>query len=514
MLSAINGDLRDQALVFHAMMDTWPRLQKCVEEVAEGVSKAPFEVVPFTMRGEEATPEAIELAEFVEDTIAALRPDPIHNEQALPGFMASCVHGYFAGHAVGEIYYHANGMPRALGYLDARYYAYPRMRDELDRLMVNPTGHYNGQLEDFDAYPGKFLVGIKRGHMGHASVAAPMRSLVTWWLAAHYGLKWLMQFSQNFGAPIRWATYPDGDDCAQELVSAMLAEMGMLGWGAFPTGTQLEIKESTKGAGDLPQEAMIERADRQAEIMILGQSLTSDVGDSGSRALGDVHNKVRQEKIDGVACWVAQMLTHQFVPAILEMAGMEAPAELPEIKVVWPDAEESDKEKAERDQILVGGMGVEVGKEWFYERHGIPMPEPGEEVLETRLPPAHGEEPGAEDDDKPGKEKPVAAKREAQAKGLVMDRPAVDVLTDNVLESVSGTAAVFLSGIRPVFRDLVAKAFDGSLSDEDFVKVLETTAVQLPEYYDQLNVEALQDALEQAIGTGILAGAGERIVTK
>ena len=59
--------------------------------------------------------------------------------------------------------------------------------------------------------------------------------------------------------------------------------------------------KNSKRCRNLPQKLLIEMADRQADIAILGQSLTTDVADSGSRALGDVHKGVRQDVIEAVA---------------------------------------------------------------------------------------------------------------------------------------------------------------------------------------------------------------------
>lgn len=517
--SAIDGDLRNQSLVFIAMLDTWPRLRKAISEVAKAVARAPFEVQPWCGRNEEPTPEAIAQAEFVEDAIFSLRPDPACRQYDLEGIIETMVFGYYTGHSVSEILYHRPTHPElreihSFAPVSAEHYGYPRSSDEADRLMLNVSGHYNGQLSDFSDYPNQFLVGVNRAHMGHASIAAPLRSLVQWWLGAHYGLKWFMQFAQQFGSPIRWATYPNGDHCAMNLVSEMLANMGMLSWGAFPEGTNLEIKESSKGAGDLPQKTLIEMADRQADIAILGQSLTTDVADSGSRALGDVHSGVRHDVIDGVAQWVAKILTHQLVPAALNARPGDDIAEMPEICVTWPECED-EKTKAERDEILFSKMGLPVGEQWIYDRHGVPRPEPGEQTLtlKQQVPPALQAPPDDATEEAEAPDPAAIEARSAAGPSRVLDRPVIDKLTDNVLENLSGEAAVFLAGVRPVFRDLVRMSLDGEVSDQAFIAAVQRAADTMPELFESLNVEALQEAMERAIGTGMLAGVGERIIS-
>jgi phage gp29-like protein len=59
----------------------------------------------------------------------------------------------------------------------------------------------------------------------------------------------------------------------------------------------------------------------------------------------------------------------------------------PNVKVypkVWirTDPEADLKPLAERDQILVRGIGLPITKKYFYETYGIPQPEAGEDLVE------------------------------------------------------------------------------------------------------------------------------------
>jgi hypothetical protein len=51
LAAALNGDLHLQHLLFTAMLDTWPKLQKAIEEIARLVSVAPWKVHPYAKRG-------------------------------------------------------------------------------------------------------------------------------------------------------------------------------------------------------------------------------------------------------------------------------------------------------------------------------------------------------------------------------------------------------------------------------------------------------------------------------
>jgi phage gp29-like protein len=529
--NALNGYLWEQHLVFVAMVDTWPRLAKALEEVSRESSKAPFEVVPFAKRGKKPTARATSKAQYIEDILCCVKPDPFRAELGWKSLHSNLAQGFFYGHHVVETLWQqveGSQRPRAFKYVSPEFYRYPTNIAEEDRLMLNLSGQMNGNLIDFPAY--HFLVGINKAHLGHASIAAPLRGLVQYWIAANFGLKWFMQFAQNFGVPLRWATYPASDQQAQHDVACMLQSIGSNGWGAFPSGTNVEILEASKSAQDLPQALLIDLADRQVDIRILGQSLTTDVGDSGSRALGDVHGTVRRGVIVGVADWVASIIGNQLIPDMIALkfgAGHEHD-EMPTYEVQWEEHKDA-KLQAEVSQILFKDMKLPVSTDWLYETHGVPRPEPGDELFDVPEPPAPLALPGdpnadPDADPKDKKADPKTAKKEDDEEpnvakaalkptpGRVLDRPIVDQLTDTVLEDVSGVAADFLRGVRPFFRSLVTAALDRKVSDAEFIATLESASNRFPELFESLDIETLSQKLENAIGTSMLSGARERLL--
>ncbi|HSI14609.1 MAG TPA: DUF935 family protein, partial [Chthoniobacter sp.] len=114
---------------------------------------------------------------------------------------------------------------------------------------------------------------------------------------------------------------------AQETVDricAMLQNMGSAGWAAFPAGTSLELKaDGQKSGSQTPQCDMLDRADKQCDLLVLGQTLTTDTGGmgagGGSHALGQVHADVRSGIIDAAAKFTAGILEQQLIPAILRL---------------------------------------------------------------------------------------------------------------------------------------------------------------------------------------------------
>ena len=96
LAGALSGDLGRQQLLFQAMIDTWPRLQKALGEVKRAARKAPWQVRAWAPRGGKPGAAAETLARKVEEEIWAMRPDPIRGEKGRGGFR-----GEFRGVKVG-----------------------------------------------------------------------------------------------------------------------------------------------------------------------------------------------------------------------------------------------------------------------------------------------------------------------------------------------------------------------------------------------------------------------------
>jgi phage gp29-like protein len=434
-------------------------------------------------------------------------------EKGGQGIIEQLAYGYFAGHQVIEIRWEGREIgivPRAGKVVPPRFYGYPyddRDEDKEDRLMFNPEGGLMGY--DYVDFPEhKFLLAINGGHPGHPTVAAPLRALTGYWLAAVYGLKWLMDFSQKFGIPFRWATFADPND--KSLVAQMMQQIGSGGWGVFPQGTKLELHDATKAASAVPQKELIEMADRQCDTFILGQTLTTDVGDSGSRALGDVHQGVRMDVMQGVTDFVADILNEQFLPSLIELNYGEA-SEVPTISAKF-EKPKDEEAMARRDKELFVSLGLPVEKSWLYERHAVPVPDPESDDLFQ--PGSHGAqgEPATEGE-KPPEEEPsheTKARLEASDNRTQSAISTIDQLSANVLEDLTGVTKEWLGPVRPFFERLAALAMSKNVTDEDFADALEKAQRELPELFDRLNVGVLEDSLHKAIGTAMIAGSVQR----
>jgi phage gp29-like protein len=184
-----------------------------------------------------------------------------------------------------------------------------------------------------------------------------------------------------------------------------------------------------------------------------------------------------------------------------------------EIPTIRADFERSrnEKEMAERDRVLFKDMGLPVEKSWLHERHRVPAPDPESDDLFQPSPDGAQGELETEALLASHETKGRLETLPVQVKASEEDFPTtIDKLSANVLEDLTGVTQEWVKPVKPFFDRLAALAMSKNVTDEDFTKALIEAQNQLPELFDSLNVEVLQDSLDAAIGTAMLAGSVER----
>jgi phage gp29-like protein len=224
------------------------------------------------------------------------------------------------------------------------------------------------------------LIGIWQQGGIHPIHCGNLRSLTKHWLGAIYGMGWLMQYAQLFGIPWRHIE-TDGSADAMQKAQDLLEGIGSSGAAVTGPNVKLSVLEGVSGsAATMPQSHLMDVADRACDILMLGQTLTTDVGSSGSRALGDVHANVRSEVLQSVATWVSNIFTNQLIPAIVRLNFGAVPSEDMPYATLEIPVPKDQKATAERIKILTE-IGLPMSSKWVYEELGIPEPQEGEMLL-------------------------------------------------------------------------------------------------------------------------------------
>lgn len=411
---ALAGDLQSQWEMFDLMEATWPELSKCLNELKDGVvelldCKRPGLPSIAFCPGDDSD-EADRRKCLVEAALRGMKPRAWADENDYSDTVRDALDARGKGIAVLEIDWETRGVldapaliaPRATRWVHPSWYGYPfgpgneQLFLKLGGIRLDnqfsPSGKpvplaplYTGipgespniryrypmggdlppiqsplnfySAVDFTPFPDfKFIVSVAKNKSGHPLGGAMLHVLAWYWSAMNFSLEWFLNFTQVFGQPIRWATYdPQMDDADQKKLEAMLKNMGTAAWAMFPDGAQMELKESAQ-RGENPQERLVSLCNTAARLLILRQTLTADVGGegSGSRALGEVHERVEDDVKLGCGRWIAKQI-QQLADATHDLNfGPDGPR--PRVELVIPDEDQSVQTSEVLSNISTAGL--------------------------------------------------------------------------------------------------------------------------------------------------------------
>jgi phage gp29-like protein len=162
--------------------------------------------------------------------------------------------------------------------------------------------------------PWKMLLHCYGGKSGHPARSGIYRVAAWMVLFKHYSIKDWVAFSEIFGMPLRLGRYDQGATSDEK--SALLAAISSLGSdaaGIISKSTEIEFIETVKNAhGDL-YKLLASFCNGEMSKAILGQTLTADVGGSGSYAAAKTHNEVRLDLLRADGRSIATTIRNQLI---------------------------------------------------------------------------------------------------------------------------------------------------------------------------------------------------------
>lgn len=181
------------------------------------------------------------------------------------------------------------------------------------------------------------------------------------------GLKFWVEFIEKYVTPHYIGKHERGAS-KQEIdnLAGMLESMVQDAIAVIPNDSTIEIKEASgKGTSSQIFEKFIDKCDENISKGILGQTLTTQVGDKGSYAAGKVHAEVRQDIIDADKR-MAENTCNLLIKWINDVNFKSS--EVPEFSL-WKE-EDVDKDLAERDGVLAEKTGVRFTKKYYMKAYG------------------------------------------------------------------------------------------------------------------------------------------------
>ena len=314
------------------------------------------------------------------------------------------------------------------------------------------------------------------GKAGHAARSGIYRVCAWMYLFRNYALKDWMTFLEVFGMPLRLGKYDAA--ASKEDKDALIAAIRSLGSdaaGIISKNTEIEFVEAVKSGtkGDNPYLAMAEFCGKEMSKAILGQTLTADVGDTGSYAAANTHNEVRLDLAKADTRALSATTRYQLIrPMVGFNFGWDTP--VPGYSAVWNEREDLKSLSEVYKNVI--GFGQPVSPEHISKRFNIPMPQKGESVLMSVG-------------------KPAILKYTAKngATGQEYD----DLFPTHTLDRL-GDKALRSADIAPMMKPV-----------EDLlesVDSLEEFRDRLLETYDDMDASALGDLMQQAFTLAELSG--------
>jgi phage gp29-like protein len=209
------------------------------------------------------------------------------------------------GFAAMEIHWDVSegmAMPGKLEFLEQQRFLFTDNNGLLRRfpLLLSDEHAMGAEIPEW-----KVLLHQYGGKSGHATRSGIYRVAAWMVLFKHYAIKDWVIFCETYGMPLRLGRYDQG--ASSEDRAALLAAISSLGTdaaGIISKSTEIEFVEASQGSvkGDL-WKMLAEFCNGEISKAILGQTLTADVGESGSYAASKTHDGIRLDllKADGRA---------------------------------------------------------------------------------------------------------------------------------------------------------------------------------------------------------------------
>ena len=224
------------------------------------------------------------------------------------------------------------------------------------------------------AYRDKWVVYHPNTRGGYPFRVTLTRTNAILYLLKHFAQADWAAFSEVFGMPVRTARVKSGATTAERVeVFKMLRDMSADAVGVFSDDVQLEFHEVARGTQ--PYEAMIQWVEKKQSILWLGQTLTTDIGDAGSRAAATVHDNVRKDLLMSDVRKEARCIEWQIFEPMVRFRFPSRSMPTPRFLRRLVEYRNVDVERLAMEQIrLAREMGLTIDENWAYETLNIPIP--------------------------------------------------------------------------------------------------------------------------------------------
>jgi phage gp29-like protein len=355
--------------LFDEMLAKWPRLAAVESTRRLALTGLDWEVVPAAPpgAGPQVLKQAQQAAAYCQEVLLSLerfRDGLSHLAQAV---------GY--GIAVAELVWEGSRLVDIVPVPHSRLCADPREPWRL-RVLVESEPDVGVAV---DEQPYKWMVHRFRAAGPGLFSGGLLRTSALLFVSQNLSLKDWLIYSQVAGMPIRVAQFepgtPEGDK--QELLR-MLESLGTEAVAVLSKNVDLRFVEPARGASSL-YEALQDYCNTEVTILWLGQHLTTDIRQSGSRAAAEIHDRVREDLlVEDIAAEGQTVRRDLLAPLVRARFGDGVP--VPFFRRSLLQSVDT-RVLAQTLAVAVRELGLSVPRAWVHQALGIPQPRDNEPIV-------------------------------------------------------------------------------------------------------------------------------------
>lgn len=210
------------------------------------------------------------------------------------------------------------------------------------------------------------------------------------------------QFIELYGHPLKEGIYDGWDEDARTKMTNDLYNMGGSAVILHPKGTEIKIHDAgSKSASSDLYKSFVQFCNDELSKLELGNTLTTEAGDTGTQALGTVHQSVEDKIERADRQMILDVLNYELTDVFTNLGMNTAGGEF---SFVVPQ----NKDLSARVQIdmQLKNMGLPISDDYLYETYGIEKPKNYEELKKAKaaLTPDPAGKPQEKKEDEDGKE--------------------------------------------------------------------------------------------------------------
>lgn len=172
-------------------------------------------------------------------------------------------------------------------------------------------------------------------------------------------------FGEVFGIPMRIAKTTSANQSDIERLSTTMDELGAAFYAVVPDGTDIEIKETSRGDAYQVFDRRIERANSEMSKAVLYQTMTIDNGSSLSQS--ETHLAIFESLCLSDARMIQFVINDQLIPLMLRLGFP-----LTGLSFEWDLTEEMTvDERYKTEEMLL--QHYEIDPQYFVDRYNIPI---------------------------------------------------------------------------------------------------------------------------------------------